>query len=124
MVPTTEPPCERGAQALIQLPKPQPLSSEPDTPWLRELDDAWRACAKTTWRFTTSRGGHDLRVAVHCLPPHDGPLLTFVHGILTDHTTWRYIAGPLASQYEVWLVDVPGCGQSDAPEPAALEPDG
>lgn len=117
--------CERGAQGLMEFPKPKLLPSERDAEWLRTLNDAWQGCGKTTYRINTRRAGHDLRVAVHCLTPHrEGPLLLFVHGILTDHSTWRYIAGPLSAQYEVWLVDLPGCGDSDAPAPGSLEPDG
>ncbi len=106
-------------------PRPAPLPSDRDAGWLRSLNDAWQACPKTTSRFNTVRGGHELRVALHCLTPRPGrPLLLFVHGILTDHRTWRHIAGPLSAEYEVWLVDLPGCGDSDAPSPASLEPDG
>ena len=39
-------------------------------------------------------------------------------------TTWEYVAAELADDYEIWLVDLPGCGDSDAPKPSAIEPDG
>ena len=123
--PLCNPPCERGAQALMQFPKPKPLPSDRDTQWLRTLNDAWQISPKTTYRLRTVRAGHDLSVAVHCLAPRpERPLVLLVHGVLTDHRTWRHIAGPLSSQYEVWLVDLPGCGDSDAPSPGSLEADG
>jgi pimeloyl-ACP methyl ester carboxylesterase len=37
---------------------------------------------------------------------------------------WEYVTAALAADYEIWLVDLPGCGESDAPKPSALEPDG
>ncbi len=119
------PSSERGAEALRQFPKPKALPSDRDTQWLRELNDVWQACPKTTCRYNTLRGGHELRVALHCLTPRpERPLLLFVHGVISDHRTWRHIAGPLSAEYEVWLVDLPGSGDSDAPSPASLESDG
>ncbi len=51
-------------------------------------------------------------------------MLVFIHGVLSDHLAWKYVAAELSTDYEIWLVDLPGCGASDAPRPAAIEPDG
>ena len=51
-------------------------------------------------------------------------MLVFIHGVVSDHLTWKYVAADLSTDFEIWLVDLPGCGDSDAPAPSALEPDG
>jgi pimeloyl-ACP methyl ester carboxylesterase len=38
--------------------------------------------------------------------------------------TWEYVTPQLLADYEVWLVELPGCGESDAPDPRTIEPDG
>jgi pimeloyl-ACP methyl ester carboxylesterase len=47
-----------------------------------------------------------------------------IHGILANHDSWRYLTGPLSSDFDLWIVDLPGCGDSDKPEPEALTGDG
>jgi pimeloyl-ACP methyl ester carboxylesterase len=65
-----------------------------------------------------------LRVAVHEIvePGHDR-LLVFLHGVFSDSSAWRFIAGDLAEDHDLWLVDLPGCGLSDKTDPAMLGPD-
>lgn len=67
---------------------------------------------------TTTHGadGQKVRLAVHELEsPTKDRILVLIHGVMADHTTWRFIAGDLARDHGVWIVDLPGCGQSDAP---------
>ena len=51
-------------------------------------------------------------------------VLIFIHGVLSNHTMWRYIAGDLGRDFDLMLVDLPGCGQSDCPDPSVLGPGG
>lgn len=46
-------------------------------------------------------------------------LVVLVHGVMSDRRTWRYVAADLTSTpgIDVLLVDLPGCGGSDAPDP-------
>jgi pimeloyl-ACP methyl ester carboxylesterase len=41
-----------------------------------------------------------------------------IHGVMSDHHTWRYLVGGLGGEPEVWAVDLPGCGISDSPDPS------
>jgi len=43
---------------------------------------------------------------------------------MSDAFEFRFVAGALGSEYSFWLVDPPGCGLSDAPNPKTLEPKG
>ena len=61
---------------------------------------------------TASLGGSEVR-----------RVLVFLHGVMSDHTTWQYIAGYLGEFYDLLLVDLPGCGESDKPDPDDLGPD-
>ena len=116
---------EKGAQGLMEFPEPPKLPSERETDWLLKLSEAWRAHPATCSRVDTIRGGHQVEIAIHCVgKPSQRPLLVFVHGILADYRTWRLVAGQLADDYEIWLVDLPGCGDSDAPDPGSTEADG
>lgn len=46
----------------------------------------------------------------------DGPPLLLVHGLMTSAYSWRYVASDLARKYRVIAVDLPGAGQSGAPD--------
>jgi pimeloyl-ACP methyl ester carboxylesterase len=59
----------------------------------------------------------DADVCVHEQGPADGPPVVLIHGFLTSAYTWREVAGPLARQHRVILLDLPGCGES--PDPRA-----
>jgi|GEM_PF-965683 len=71
-----------------------------------------------------------LRVAVHRLGPRDAVsdasprrVIVFLHGVLADSRTWRYVAGDLAADHRLWLIDLPGVGASDHVAPSHLPPD-
>jgi len=51
-----------------------------------------------------------------------GPLLLLVHGLLTSAYSWRYVISPLARDYTVVAVDLPGAGRSDAPADYSASP--
>ncbi len=75
---------------------------------------------RTTMVETGAPGEPPLRVAVHEVG--DGSrqwTLILLHGMFTDHTSWRFVQGALAEQFDLWVIDLPGCGDSDAPPPDA-----
>lgn len=78
----------------------------------------------TTKVQTLGLSGHSQNVAIHQieLPGHDR-ILVFVHGVFADYSAWRFMVGCLAQDYDLWLVDLPGCGESDKPDPDTLGPD-
>jgi pimeloyl-ACP methyl ester carboxylesterase len=45
------------------------------------------------------------------------PVLVLQSGFLSDGTTWRFLVGALAGEVDTVVVDPPGCGRSDAPDP-------
>ncbi len=47
----------------------------------------------------------------------DDRLLVLQPGILADHRTWRFLAPLLAERNDVLMIDPPGTGRSDAPDP-------
>jgi pimeloyl-ACP methyl ester carboxylesterase len=47
-------------------------------------------------------------------------LVVLVHGVLSDARTWRFVAGDLGLDHDLLLLDLPGCGGSDKPAPAAV----
>ena len=44
-------------------------------------------------------------------------VVVLVHGVVSDRRTWRFVAGDLGRDHRLLLVDLPGCGESDCPEP-------
>jgi pimeloyl-ACP methyl ester carboxylesterase len=114
-------PLERkGAPALIEIDRQEweadRLPSELDSPVFRELVRRWNGLPKTTHFVTTSRDGIPARVAVHEVGS-GARVVVCVHGVFGQHTNWKYVAGALAGEYQLWLVDLPGCGKSDGPPP-------
>lgn len=79
----------------------------------------------TTVVPTQGEHGPTAGVAIHQIesPGHD-TILVFIHGIMADHSAWRFLVGDLARDYDLWLVDLPGCGDSDKPDPDIVGPDG
>jgi pimeloyl-ACP methyl ester carboxylesterase len=118
-------PFEKGATRLMDLPAPERLPSETNSPMLARLAHTWASLSPEMTLCATTRSNHLVHIAVHRIhPASDRPVLVLVHGLLSDHTTWEYVAAELARDYELWLVDLPGCGDSDAPKPSRIEPDG
>jgi 2-hydroxy-6-oxonona-2,4-dienedioate hydrolase len=73
----------------------------------------------TTTRIpVTYAQGQTLYVAVHEFRhPHATRTLVFIHGLASDSRAWRFVCGAL-QDYDIITIDLPGCGQSDAPDPA------
>lgn len=118
-------PFERGATRMMDRIPPECLLSETNNPVLCPLVEKWEDLSIELQRCPTIRSNHTVNIAVHIIRKAPGrPVLVFIHGILADYLMWEYVAAALADDYEIWLVDLPGCGDSDAPKPSALEPDG
>ena len=52
-----------------------------------------------------------------------GPLLVLQSGVMADASSWRFLAPLLAEEYDLLLVDPPGCGGSAKPEARRLGED-
>ena len=69
--------------------------------------------------------GRPVRLAIHeSGAAQDQRIVVLIHGILSDSRMWRYVRGDLGKDHTLWAVDLMGCGQSDAPNPADLPADG
>jgi pimeloyl-ACP methyl ester carboxylesterase len=54
-------------------------------------------------------------------PMGERPPLVLLHGLLVTHHAFRAILEPLAADRRVLALDLPGCGESDRPEPDAAD---
>jgi pimeloyl-ACP methyl ester carboxylesterase len=64
-------------------------------------------------------------IAVHQRGPGTNDCIQIIiHGVLANHESWRYLTGPLSSNFDLWIIDLPGCGDSDKPDPKSLAADG
>jgi pimeloyl-ACP methyl ester carboxylesterase len=118
-------PFERGATRLLERPALTLLPSATNSQLLAPLAAGWQRLTPELVRYSTTRSNHTVNIAIYRLCRNvNRPVLVFIHGILSDHLTWQYVAAQLSCEYEIWLVDLPGCGESDLPRPSAIEPDG
>jgi pimeloyl-ACP methyl ester carboxylesterase len=53
-----------------------------------------------------------------CEGRRPGPVLVLHCGVMSDHSTWRFLAPLLGERYDILMVDPPGTGFSDKPDPA------
>ena len=64
-------------------------------------------------------------IAVHQHGPGTNDYIQImIHGVLANHESWRYLTGSLSSNFDLWIIDLPGCGDSDKPDPKSLAADG
>lgn len=102
------------------------LADEDALPDLAALKRAAAATPARTRRVPVwrTRGGRDVHVAVHetGAAGRGGRAIVLVHGVFSDAGAWRFVRGGLAGRH-VLAIDLPGCGASDAPDPADLPPD-
>lgn len=118
-------PFAKGATRLMDQPAPERLPSETNSAVLAPLAGVWARLPIESQHCPTTRRDRTVNLAIHVVGKAPGkPVLVCIHGILADYLTWEYVTARLAGDYEIWLVDLPGCGDSDAPRPSALEPDG
>jgi pimeloyl-ACP methyl ester carboxylesterase len=45
-----------------------------------------------------------------------GPKLVLIHGLMTSSYSWRYVLEPLGEHFELYAPDLPGAGESQAPD--------
>jgi pimeloyl-ACP methyl ester carboxylesterase len=94
------------------------IPSETDIPGFSDFVLSYKTVPRVKKAFTTTLEGVPCQIAMHQLGDgNHNQVLVLVHGVLSDHETWRYVAGDLSKDYDVWLVDLPGCGDSEAPNP-------
>jgi non-heme chloroperoxidase len=103
------------------------LAGENDSPvhaillGLTEVDH--RVTRRVAVEVLTPPGG-TIHLAVHEAGPADARrTLVFLHGVLSDTRVWRFLEGDLARDYRLILIDLPGCGDSDKPDPATVGQD-
>lgn len=108
------------------------LKRQKDCPDLCALNEAHRGYGCDTVVVpTTGASPRPVGVAVHevCEPCRDSTpgavhdrTLVLIHGIFSDHECWRFVAGDLGKDFRLLLVDLPGCGESEAPDPDRCAP--
>jgi hypothetical protein len=101
------------------------LRSETDTD-LAGLCESWGALPKRRLLVPTRiDDGPAVDVSVHEIGDRSSDRLNvMVHGVNSNHETWRFVVGALGAGQSTLLVDLPGCGESDCPEPSTLGPAG
>ena len=120
----------RGATLLLrQAAAVSPLQKLPSEQQIPELEALARANAllpeTVCFPKTLREDGRTVRLAVHQRGSgtHQQTLV-MIHGVLADHDAWRYLTGDLGTDFDLWLLDLPGCGDSDKPDPDLLGPEG
>jgi pimeloyl-ACP methyl ester carboxylesterase len=92
---------------------------------LRPLVKAYGALPASDMSFATERDGRRLNVAIKQRGNGNNNLvIVMIHGVLSRGDAWRYVAGELGQDFDLWIVDLPGCGRSDKPDPDSLGPNG
>src|SRR5207245_2432277 len=120
----------RGATLLLrQAAAVSPLQKLPSEQQIPELEALARANAllpeTVCFPKTLREDGHTVRLAVHRRGSGTNQqALVMIHGVLADHDAWRYLTGDLGTDFDLWLLDLPGCGDSDKPDPDLLGPEG
>lgn len=54
-------------------------------------------------------------IRMHCKVAGEGPPIVLIHGLMTSSYSFRYVTHLLAPRYRVFVPDMPGAGQSEAP---------
>ena len=121
------PHCAKGAEQLIALREYEKalnaLPSEADNPILKRLHEHYLSRPMRKKMVSATRAGRTVNLAVFQTGQIGADrVAVFVHGVLADHETWSYVAGALGHDHELWILDLPGCGDSDG-HPADLERD-
>lgn len=109
----------RPADAIAPSRPTRGLCSDRDIPALAGLVRNWEGLPKATCFVNTIHRGVPAQVAVHEVGT-SRRVLVCLHGLFAEGTDWRYIAAALSGDYQLWLIDLPGCGDSDAPAPGQL----
>jgi pimeloyl-ACP methyl ester carboxylesterase len=101
------------------------LRSETEIHCLAPFVDAYRRLSKERRMVDTVRDGKKVRLAVTIVGTGEcDTVLICIPGMMGDHAQYRFLVGALAGKYDFWLIDPPGCGDSEAPDPKKLGPGG
>jgi pimeloyl-ACP methyl ester carboxylesterase len=101
------------------------LRSQAEIPCLAPLIQAYNHLPKTTRRVTTVRSRQRIDIAVHQVGTSTHQtILICIPGVMGDSASFRFMVGALANDYDFWLIDPPGCGDSEKPDPKTLGRDG
>ena len=101
------------------------LRSENEIPCLAPLVRQYRDLPKRTRLVETTRDGRMVRLAVTQVGSgRHARVMVCIPGVMGDHLAWRFVVGALAQDCDFWLIDPPGCGDSEAPNPKTLGPGG
>jgi len=120
---------ERGARALFGSKEARflypNLFSQYQIPCLAPLMTNYDRLPKKKCLVTTVWHEKRLNVSVQILGRGtNNTVLVCIPGVMSDSTVFRFLVGALANDYEFWLIDPPGCGESEAPSPKDLGPGG
>lgn len=101
------------------------LTPEAEIPDLAPLVRAAREMSSQTGRYVVATSaGKPIRVAVEEKGAgDDSQVIVFVHGVFADRSMWRFIVGDLGRDHRIVLVDLPGSGDSDKPNPKMVGDD-
>lgn len=102
------------------------IKSEADLVPYAQLTSLWAARPITTNYIPTRIGdGPIVNVAIHETGNMESDhVIVLIHGVFADHRAWRFVASALGDDYDLILIDLPGSGASDCPDPQLLGPDG
>ncbi len=101
------------------------MRSQYEISCLAPLIRAYDALPKHTRRITTMREGKPSGVSVQIVGTGTNKtVLICIPGVMSDSTVFRFLVGAMAAEYYFWLIDPPGCGESEAPNPKYLGPGG
>ena len=97
------------------------LRPQAEIPCLAPLIQAYDALPQRKQRVTTELGGKRIDISLNIVGAGTNEtVLICIPGVMSDSTEFRFLVGALANEYDFWLIDPPGCGDSEAPDPKRL----
>ncbi len=118
---------EKGAEGLIDPHSYQsPLDGlvlETNIPELRPHVQVWVTLRKEIFLEKTLHNGVPACVATKVISASaSNTVCVLIHGLFGKGDDWRYMAGALRGEYELWIIDLPGAGKTVCPEPSDCPP--
>ncbi len=102
------------------------IKSEADLVPYAQLTSRWAARPITTNSIPTRIGdGPIVNVAIHETGNMESDhVIVLIHGVFADHRAWRFVASALGDDYDLIMIDLPGRGARDCPDPKLVGPNG
>ncbi len=102
------------------------IKSEADLVPYAQLTSLWAARSITTNYIPTKIGdGPEVNIAIHETGNMESDhVIVMIHGVFADHRAWRFVASALGDEYDLIMIDLPGSGASDCPDPQLVGPNG